>query len=191
VRVGNEVTALCGAPGMGKSTIAAALARRGFALVADDVTVLDPGEEAGSAPRVLPTIPRVKLAPDSVHVLQIGVEGLERIRPSMDRFYFGPVAGDENQMRHRLRLRRIVLLTRSSGDDVVLGPLDPRDAATKLRRAIDLAPIAHLLGLREAMIRSLDLVIEKVPVLNLNLPQYYSSSHLEQVLELLTPELDR
>ena len=48
---GRDLHAFTGGPGMGKSTLAAALARHGYALFTDDVVLLDPTSfDAGSGP---------------------------------------------------------------------------------------------------------------------------------------------
>lgn len=85
VRIGNGAVALAGPSGMGKSTLAAALLRRGHAVLADDVTVIDAAAPGG--PRVLPTFPRLKLWRDAMNRLNYRTEGLERSRPELDKFH--------------------------------------------------------------------------------------------------------
>lgn len=85
VRVGERAIALAGPSGMGKSTLAAALLRRGHAVLADDVTVLD--VTAPEAPRVLPSFPRLKLWRDAAARLDISIQGLERSRVALDKYH--------------------------------------------------------------------------------------------------------
>jgi len=59
VRVGSGVVAFCGAPGAGKSTLAAWLASRGYRLVVDDLCRVD--LSVPEPPRVWPSVPRLKL----------------------------------------------------------------------------------------------------------------------------------
>lgn len=89
VRIGDGAVALAGPSGMGKSTLAAALLRRGHAVLADDVTVIDAAAPGG--PRVLPAFPRLKLWRDAMTRLDFQTEGLERSRPALDKFHL-PVA---------------------------------------------------------------------------------------------------
>lgn len=63
VLIDGRAVAFTGAPGAGKSTTAAALQARGFAIVADDTVVLD---LSGARPMCLPGHKRLKLWPDSL-----------------------------------------------------------------------------------------------------------------------------
>ncbi|NYZ16452.1 hypothetical protein HL658_28245 [Azospirillum sp. RWY-5-1] len=89
VRVGGGAVALAGASGIGKSTLAASLLRRGHMILADDVTVIDTSDPAG--PRVLPGFPRLKLWRDAMDRLQLSPAGLERTRSELAKFHV-PVA---------------------------------------------------------------------------------------------------
>jgi hypothetical protein len=70
--------AFTGPSGRGKSTLVAALARAGYALIADDMTVID---FDGQRPVVTSGFPRVKLWPDSAEALEHDVAGLPLIHP--------------------------------------------------------------------------------------------------------------
>lgn len=82
--------AFAGPSGVGKSTLAARLVRRGFPVLADDVTMLDLAAPGG--PLVLPAFPRLKLWQDAMDRLGLPAEGLERARPTLDKFHL-PVGG--------------------------------------------------------------------------------------------------
>jgi hypothetical protein len=84
VAIGEHAIALVGCPGAGKSTTAAALARSGFPVIADDVVAL---AEEGENFLVPPGYPRVNLWPDSVHALFGSEEALPRITPTWDKRY--------------------------------------------------------------------------------------------------------
>jgi hypothetical protein len=84
VAVGEQAIALVGFPGAGKSTTAAAFARSGFPVIADDVVPL---AEEGENFLVPPGYPRVNLWPDSVHALFGSEEALPRITPTWDKRY--------------------------------------------------------------------------------------------------------
>ncbi|HLO78662.1 MAG TPA: serine kinase [Magnetospirillum sp.] len=86
VRVGDAALAFAGPSGAGKSTFATMLAQRGYALMADDVCVVDP--HAAGGPVVLPAFPRVKLWQDSLDALSIGTAGLDRNRPSQRKYHY-------------------------------------------------------------------------------------------------------
>jgi len=73
VAVGGRAIAFTGQPGAGKSTTAAALRQRGFAMVADDTLVLD---TAAEQPRCLPGHKRLKLWPDSLALTGLSAQQL-------------------------------------------------------------------------------------------------------------------
>ena len=64
---GGQAIAIAAPSGTGKSTMAAALAARGFSVVGDDICVIQTGSSA--APQVLPTYPRLRLWRDTVEAL--------------------------------------------------------------------------------------------------------------------------
>ncbi|MBZ5696728.1 MAG: serine/threonine protein kinase [Acidobacteriia bacterium] len=66
VAFGDRAVAFVGAEGAGKSTTAAAFARRGCSVLSDDVVAL---REAGGTFHVLPAYPYLSLWPDSVEML--------------------------------------------------------------------------------------------------------------------------
>ena len=84
VAVGKHAIALVGFPGAGKSTTAAAFARCGFSVIADDVVAL---AEDGENFLVQPGYRRVNLWPDSASVLFGSDEALPRITPTWDKRY--------------------------------------------------------------------------------------------------------
>ncbi|MDR3514715.1 MAG: hypothetical protein P4M00_02790 [Azospirillaceae bacterium] len=84
VRVGDKAVAFAGDSGIGKSTLAAILWTRGYQPLADDVTVVDTNAHGG--PAVLPSFPRLKLWRDSLEHLGHRIEGLEMVRPSLDKY---------------------------------------------------------------------------------------------------------
>jgi hypothetical protein len=84
VAVDKHAIALVGFPGAGKSTTAAAFARGGFSVIADDVAVL---AENGEKFFVQAGYPRVNLWPDSVRVLFGSEEALPQITPTWDKRY--------------------------------------------------------------------------------------------------------
>lgn len=84
VAIGEHAIALVGLPGAGKSTTAAAFARCGFSVIADDVVALP---EDGENFLVPPGYPQVNLWPDSVRALFGSEESLPRVTPTWDKRY--------------------------------------------------------------------------------------------------------
>ena len=90
VEINGRAVAFAGASGVGKSTLTAAFLRRGYRVLADDVTVVDVAAPGG--PQVLPSFPRIKLWRDSLDGLGLSADGLERSRAQLEKFHL-PVEG--------------------------------------------------------------------------------------------------
>lgn len=86
VVIGDACLVCVGRTGAGKSTLAAEFMRRGYPILADDVVPID------AACRALPGLPRIKLCQDALERLDLGAEGLRRIRPGVAKFNL-PVIG--------------------------------------------------------------------------------------------------
>jgi len=85
----NGVHALSGQSGLGKSTLAAALGRRGMPLFADDVLVLDTSDPAEII--CLPGHKQIKLWNDALKLA--GAQHSERVRAQIDKYYAVPPGG--------------------------------------------------------------------------------------------------
>lgn len=111
-----------GHSGAGKSTMLGEMLRRGYKMIVDDVcgVVLD---EAGQ-PIVLPGYPRTRLWADSAAKLEVSTEGLQKTRPTLEKF--------ERQLPEQFHdecspMHRIYLLNSSASDEIELTPLQAID----------------------------------------------------------------
>ncbi len=97
IRTGNSIIALAGPSGSGKSSLAAALNKMGYPLVADDVTVID---TSASPPMVQPGITALKLWPDSLDTLGKSARSLPRLDEETDKRRLEPQASvDPSELR--------------------------------------------------------------------------------------------
>lgn len=108
----------CGPSGIGKSTLLGELLNRGYPMVVDDVCAVTV-DEAGR-PLVLPAYPRTRLWADSAKALAVETVGLERTRPTLEKY--------ERQLPERFwaqptPLRHIYHLTTTNQEEVRLEPL--------------------------------------------------------------------
>jgi hypothetical protein len=106
-----------GPSGHGKSTLAAALAHRGYSILADDVCVLSCD---GKDVRLVPSYPQLKLWGDAVDRLGYTPKSLRRIRPEIDKHGL-PVA--KEFCDQVLSLRHIYVLDPSETSDFKITPL--------------------------------------------------------------------
>lgn len=131
VAVNGQAIALTGQCGAGKSTTAAAFARLGYSVLADDVTVLD---DDGGQFRVQPGYPRVNLWPDSVHALFGSEDALPHITPTWGKRYL-PLDRKEHKFQATpLPLSAIYILSEHepSLTSPIVEELAARDAFMKL-----------------------------------------------------------
>ena len=83
-----RAVAICGASGVGKSTLAAALCRGGCAFVTDDICVV--GLDASGRPLVLPDGRQLKLWKESIDRLDLAELRGEAVRESFEKYYINP-----------------------------------------------------------------------------------------------------
>jgi hypothetical protein len=88
VRVNGKAVLFCGSSGTGKSTLAAALAQRGYPLVTDDVCTLS--ADGPGAPLVHPDGRQLKLWAHAIERLDLAQQRGERVRKSLEKFYVEP-----------------------------------------------------------------------------------------------------
>jgi hypothetical protein len=84
VAVDNYAIAIIGAKGAGKSTTAAAFAKRGYPILADDIAVLT---ECGKSFLVQPGYPRLRLWKSAIDELYGSEEGLSRVFRQTDKHF--------------------------------------------------------------------------------------------------------
>ena len=88
VRVNGKAVLFCGASGVGKSTLAAALAQRGYPLVTDDFCTLAVQEKG--PPIVYPDGRQLKLWAQAIERLKLADRRGDRVRSRLEKFYVDP-----------------------------------------------------------------------------------------------------
>ena len=123
VAVGGQACAFVGASGAGKSSMAAAFARLGHAVLSDDVT---PIEERAGRFLAQPAYPRLRLWPESVEGLFGAADSLPRMVEGWDKRYVDLARPPYRFQREPLPLAAVYLLDASPGAPHV-GPVSARD----------------------------------------------------------------
>ncbi|WP_371345961.1 HPr kinase/phosphorylase [Ancylobacter sp. IITR112] len=162
VEIDGGAVAFCGASGMGKSTLALHFTRRGHALVADDVCVV----EGGSPARVRPAFPRLKLWRDALEGVDLSTEGLERNRRRLDKFH---LPAPHSAARHTLPLKAIFLLRRPEygGEERIERLAGPLDILAELETETYRPQVGRALGRDATLFRLRALVAGGTPVYRL------------------------
>jgi hypothetical protein len=114
IDIGGQAMVCLGPSGTGKSTLAAAMAARGYPVLADDVVPVDADCAA------VPGFPRIKLWQDAAERLDVATDGLDRIRPGLEKFNL-PLRTAFRDMP--LPIRWIYLLNSTNADTITVTPV--------------------------------------------------------------------
>jgi hypothetical protein len=168
VRMDGGAVALAGPGGAGKSTLAAAFARLGRQVVADDVLAVD---AAAAALVVHPAYPRVRLWPDSVEMLYGHGDALPLLTPNWDKRYLDVGEAADDFPADPLPLRAVYLLERRTAEEEHrIRPLPPREGLMKLI-ATTCATFLPDPALRELEFRVLARLAREVPLRAVTAPE--------------------
>jgi len=157
VAIGGHAVALCGGAGFGKSTTAAALALRGYPILAEDIVPLD--ESAGTI-HAVPGYPRVCLWPDAVEKLLGNAEALPELTAEWGKRYLALDGARATFCQEKLPLGMIYLFApRDSEDAPRVVQLRPREVLLELvqntymnwlldrqQRAVEFDMLSRLVG---------------------------------------------
>jgi hypothetical protein len=133
VALAGRAVALVGQAGAGKSTTAAAFARRGVPVVSDDVVPLD---DRGASLWAQPGHPRLRLWSDSAQILFGAPDALPRLTPNWEKLYLDLGGGDLAFHDRPLPLGAVYVLrvrSRDTGAPFV-EPLSPHEGLVELVR---------------------------------------------------------
>lgn len=125
VRIGGKAIAFIGSSGEGKSTLAAALSKRDYSAVTDDVLPLKFNEH--NKPLVLPGFPRFKLCNDVMKYITSQSEPLPQINPEIEKYSYNI---SEKFSFVPLPLKTIYILEKSAKNEITL--LKPQEAFIEL-----------------------------------------------------------
>ena len=172
VTLDGRAVAFVGPSEAGKSTTAAAFARRGHPVLADDVVPL---VEDRSSFLVQPAYPRVRLWPDSARSL-FGDDSLPRITPGWEKRYLDLNRDDMCFAQEPARLGAIYLLGERLEDERE-ARIDAVDARAALMAIVPETCAARLLD-RDMRAREFELLsrlVQDVPVRRLRAPARLAS----------------
>lgn len=120
---------LCGVSGAGKSSVTAAFCKNGAHFINDDITPVTVTEKATT---IVPIKTNIKLWDDSLEKLDIATTDLEKIRPSLEKFYL-PV---EKDFEKQQQLDHIFILSTHNKDSFESYELEGMAKFNVLRKQI-------------------------------------------------------
>lgn len=179
VMVDGAAVVVTGPSRAGKSTLAAALSRRGYVLLTDDMAPLVRLADGRMAMWVGSA--RLKLDPRSLEIVQATMRGLAPVGGTRAKYEL-PVGRPGLDERIPLPLRRIYILTDAPGEPRIerLGVLDAVEA---VGRDVYFPGFVVLLGREQQWFQLAAQVVSAVDVRRLSRPR--GLEHLERVMDLL------
>jgi len=135
VEIGGRAVAIAGPPGHAKSTLAAAFACAGHAVLGDDVMAVTAGAAPGGAPRVPPGCPRIALRPAAAAALAPETGPLPRLLAQGGAVEKRVLALDDGRFRYArapLALAAVYVGVESDGAAPHVDPMTPAAAMMTL-----------------------------------------------------------
>ena len=156
-----------GSSGSGKSSLLAALVERGYAMLADDVTVVEP--DVGGRPVALSAFPRMKLWADTLDKLAWRDRARGKVREGGGEKYLVPM----ERFRHEPQaVRAVCVLESHRREEVEVGTAPTADAFGWLCKYTYRGKYLHGLGQQPAHFRVATALARCVPVVVVRRPAY-------------------
>ncbi|HBQ97754.1 MULTISPECIES: hypothetical protein [unclassified Roseofilum] len=148
VKMGQQAIAIAGETGAGKSTTAAALAKRGYPILADDIAAIG---DRSSHFVVHPGYPRLRLWPESITALYGSEVGLNRVFDFMDKRFLdlsGSVRDNEGETQWQfyqepLPLAAIYILGKRQ-PELAAPQIESIPSAMALMKLMEQRSVSHL-----------------------------------------------
>ncbi|PTS86567.1 HPr kinase [Sphingomonas sp. HMWF008] len=187
VDIGGRAIAFTGDSGAGKSTTAAALVRRGHALLSDDISVLD---SSGDTLMLVSTSPKQKLWGDSLRAL--GLEAGARVRPQLDIDKFEHNASSAFDAAPRPLAAICHLQTASDDGRPMLEPIAGARALQGVRHNIYRLQAAQEMGKEQRLFLQSATIAATIPQFILRRPATLDGleSFAEAIADFFTPATD-
>jgi hypothetical protein len=183
IDVAEGCVAFVGASGAGKSTVIAALARRGHEIIADDECFLQLG--TNGVVQAWPGISGIRLWEDARVALGFDGPGIERVMQGYNK-YFVPIRPPRNPIQSR-PLRRVYQLHRVPNGVTRVTRLNGADAVEALMQNVYPPGLAERLGYQSHVLAVCATAAGDVPVFRLSRP--WDLAALDQGIELLESHL--
>jgi hypothetical protein len=158
VRIGDEVVALAGQQGAGKSTTAMGLRARGHQLLVDDTTIIEFRDDGAWT---TPYVRNVHLLPDAAEAVGVDFDALP---PLAGRFGKSAFLAEEPPLEPH-RIDRIVVLVKvPSASEVTLAPLSGAQRVQALRLHVNRRGLAPVILGRQRFFAQLARLADTTPV---------------------------
>jgi hypothetical protein len=116
-----------GTSGVGKSTLAAMMALKGFKPITDDIAAIGYMNEI---PVMLPGLPHLKLWQDSILKMNLKTKGLKKVRDELEKYYY-PVKN--RTFDDFIPLKKIYIMNINNQEGIAIKPLTGIEKFTVLK----------------------------------------------------------
>ena len=159
----NRARAFLANSGEGKSTTAAAMLPRGFALVVDDLLAVAP--DPGRAPMIFPAYPFLKISPDAARALGRDLRAAPRVSAQINKH----VLQIPDIQSMPVELARIYLIERGEQPRIV--PLEPPENFIALVRYTFVAQLLQVTNTEQKHFRQCEILAKQIPICKLQIPE--------------------
>jgi hypothetical protein len=167
ILIGSEAVAFVGHKGAGKSVLAASLARKGYPLLADDVTAVS---QRDADLTLIPASPQIRLLPDALRALGVESAALPKVH-ALDPKRIWRVT--DSRLPSVLPLKRIYVLTQD--EHIAIDRLTPIESFVELLRHAYLSRWPGLAHQSPDHFRRLSALANQVPVFRLRRPHHFTA----------------
>lgn len=178
IRFGDGCVIFAGASGNGKSTLAAAFYKRGYEILADDLSVID------EFCQVQPSYPQIKLWHDTAKKLDIDVSQLNRIRLQVDKYAY-PIKDDFCDIP--LPVKAIYILNTHNNDEFIFDPIKGLDKFNPLKNNSYRSNYVEGLGLKAAHLKLCGQLANNIDITRITRPN--TGFKLDELVELIEADI--
>ncbi len=181
VRIGNECVIFAGMSGNGKSTLAAAFHKKGYALLSDDLAVLD---ERGY---VQPAYPQIKIWQDAAELLDIDISQLKKIRLQLKKYAY-PLS-KQHFCDTPLPVKAVYILSIHNRETIDFSPIEGMDKFIPLKNQTYRSQHLDGLGLKPQHLKQCAQLANKVRVTRIIRPK--QGCQLDDLIALIEEDLNK
>ena len=174
IKMGHKAVLFSSPYGGGKSLLAAAMHKKNYDIISDDLCVID------KQGKVQPGLPYLKIWRDCFKVLEISAQQLQSIRPNIEKYYY-PL--DKHFHNQATDIAAIYLLSSSNVDAPEITHLHGMEKLMPLRSQVCHLQYLDGLGLMESASKQLMMLANHIHIAHLIRPHPYKVAHWINCIE--------